>query len=145
MQNIRVCILGDNSVGKTTFISKFVNGQFNNNIVDTQTINNYDNLGCNIVITNDVTYSDAIILMFDVTNQNSINFVLNQLNLLNGFGIPVVLVGNKTDLADNKNKWYHNTIQNFIAQNQISVYYDISAKSYYNYDKPLNYIVNLLN
>jgi len=141
MQNIRVCILGDHSVGKTTFISRILTGEFDNNIVDTQTILNYNNLGHNIITTTDLNYSDAVILMFDLTNHNSINYVLNQLNLLNGFGIPIILVGNKSDL--NNNNWYHNTIRNFIAQNQINVYYDISAKSNYNYDKPFNYIANL--
>ena len=72
--------------------------------------------------------------MFDVTSRTSYKNVPNWHRDLTRVcdAIPIVLVGNKVDVKDRKVK--AKTI-NFHRRKNLA-YYDISAKSNYNFDKP---------
>jgi GTP-binding nuclear protein Ran len=78
------------------------------------------------------------IIMFDVTSRQSYKNVPNWYRDLVRVceGIPVVLCGNKVDEKDRKVKPKQIT---FHRKKNLQ-YYDISAKTNYNYDKPFLYL-----
>jgi GTP-binding nuclear protein Ran len=86
--------------------------------------------------------SDAAILMFDVTSKvtykNIPSWYRDLVRVCDD--IPICLLGNKVDVADRKVKpkmiTYH--------RKKNLQYYDISAKSNYNYEKPFLYIARKL-
>ena len=86
--------------------------------------------------------ADCAILMFDVTSRSSYESVPNwhrDLDRVCG-KIPIVLVGNKCDMKERrvkaKNITYH--------QRKNMPYFDISAKSNYNFEKPFRWLARTL-
>lgn len=77
---------------------------------------------------------DCGIIMFDVTSRQTYKNVSNWHRDLSRVceGIPMVLCGNKTDLPDRKVKVKHITFH----RKKNLMYYDISAKSNWNFEKP---------
>ena len=113
--------LGESTVGKTTFIKKYVNNEFNENILSTVGIDfytknltfsadekvkliiydtcgqeNYHSLSCNLLRS-----ANGIFLIYDITQQKTfdkINEWLNDIRNLKENDFPIVLIGNKCDL-----------------------------------------------
>ena len=81
---------------------------------------------------------NVLLLWFDVTSRQSYKNVPNWYRDLIRVceGIPVVLCGNKVDEKDRKVKPKQIT---FHRKKNLQ-YYDISAKTNYNYDKPFLYL-----
>ncbi|RWS08074.1 ras and EF-hand domain-containing protein-like protein, partial [Dinothrombium tinctorium] len=80
-----VIFIGDASVGKTSFISRIMKNIFRS------------------LTKSYFRKADGIILVYDVTNETSFLNVrewMNAIEDINGRSVPVVLVGNKTDLRD---------------------------------------------
>ena len=83
--------------------------------------------------------------MFDITSVSSYNNVTNWLNKLKDkiSMENIVICGNKVDIKDRKVK--SKTIKRDILSMDIpSMYYDISAKSNYNIEKPFIYLLRKL-
>jgi GTP-binding nuclear protein Ran len=82
------------------------------------------------------------IIMFDVTSRITYKNVPNWHRDLTRVceNIPIVLVGNKCDIKDRKVKAKHIT---FHRKKNLQ-YYDISAKSNYNFEKPFLWLARKL-
>ena len=143
-----VAIVGDAGVGKTTFLNRHLTGNFTQKYDPTMApefesciLNFNTNHGAIRFVMLDTAGQekfdanlpnvDAIILMFDTTN------VISYKNISNWYvdlpkTVPMVLCGNKVDLAVRK---VGPRMINFHRENNMP-YYDISAKSNYNFEKP---------
>jgi GTP-binding nuclear protein Ran len=140
-------------VGKTTFVKRHISGEFEKKYVPTLGVDvrplrfntNYGPICFNVWDTagqekfgglRDGYYiqGQCAILMFDVTNRTSYKNVQNwHRDLIRVCeDIPIVLVGNKVDIKDRRVK-----AKNITFHRKKSLpYYDISAKSNYNFEKP---------
>lgn len=155
-QNIptwKLILVGDGGVGKTTFVKRHISGEFEKKYVPTLGVDvrplkfntNYGPICFNVWDTagqekfgglRDGYYiqGQCAILMFDVTNRASYKNVQNwHRDLIRVCeDIPIVLVGNKVDIKDRRVK-----AKNITFHRKKSLpYYDISAKSNYNFEKP---------
>jgi GTP-binding nuclear protein Ran len=162
-KQIKIIIVGDGGVGKTTFINKHKTGEFKKKYITTvgvevTNIIFYTNIGkmiCNCWDTpgqeqygglRDGYYigADAAIIMFDVTARvtyKSVPYWYKDIKKVCG-NIPIVLCGNKIDVRERKVKPKDIT---FHRKKNLS-YFDISAKSNYNYEKPfLNIFSKIFN
>lgn len=156
MQNVptfKLILIGDGGVGKTTFVKRHISGEFEKKYVPTLGVEvrplrfntNYGPVCFNVWDTagqekfgglRDGYYiqGQCGIIMFDVTNRTTYKNVQNWHRDLTRVceNIPIVLVGNKVDVKDRRVK-----AKNITFHRKKSIpYYDISAKSNYNFDKP---------
>lgn len=120
----KIILLGDSGVGKTSIIKKFINNEFNEDIKCTIDINFlyksikidknlytklkiYDTAGqekYRSLIKKYYQGTDGIILVFDLTNENSFNKLKSWINEIseNTEKAQIILVGNKADLIERK-------------------------------------------
>ena len=150
----KLVIVGDGGVGKTTFINRHTTGDFIKVYhptlgVKTSKMNFQTDVGnvCFNVFdlagqekfsesVPDLKDADCAIIMFDVTSQVSYKNVVNWYDTItNACGnIPTVVCGNKVDIRERK-VMPRDIDMNFNRTNNI-MYYDVSAKSNYNFEKP---------
>jgi GTP-binding nuclear protein Ran len=149
----KMILVGDGGVGKTTFVKRHLTGEFEKkyiatlgvevhplkffstrgqiifNIWDTAGQEKFGGLRDGYYI-----QGQAAIVMFDVTSRITYKNVPNwHRDLIRVCeNIPIVLVGNKVDIKDRKVKAKQIT---FHRKKNLQ-YYDISAKSNYNFEKP---------
>jgi GTP-binding nuclear protein Ran len=149
----KLILVGDGGVGKTTFVKRHLTGEFEKkyiatlgvevhplkffstrgpiifNIWDTAGQEKFGGLRDGYYI-----QGQAAIVMFDVTSRitykNVPNWHRDLIRVCDN--IPIVLVGNKVDIKDRKVKAKQIT---FHRKKNLQ-YYDISAKSNYNFEKP---------
>ena len=156
------CILvGDGGIGKTTFVKRHVTGEFEKKYeatigVEIHPLNfdtNRGRLCFNVWDTagqekfgglRDGYYiqGHCAIVMFDVTSRityKNVPFWYRDLVRVCE-NIPIVLVGNKVDIKERKVKARQ---INFHRKRNLG-YYDISAKSNFNYEKPFLYLAKKL-
>jgi len=160
VSNFNIVMVGAAGVGTSTFIGRHQTGEFtkayqptvgskttvlefNSNIGPfTLTITDY--AGQEIFNNQQLmeTRPSAAIVMFAVDNKLTFSVVDHYLEQL--VNIPIVLTGNKVDVIDRKVS--SKTIANYLQtrKGKVSSYYDISAKSNYNYEKPFLYILRCL-
>lgn len=148
-----IMILGRGGVGKTSYLRRFSDGHF---VEDTSHFNKHEyyklifntNYGkvylkCwsnpdkkSLAEASFRGYIDAGIIMFDLTNIefSEKEYLPAYFNYINTeFGkMPLVLVGNKCELVDEEQI----TKINFHRKKGLQ-FYQISAKTMYNYDKPI--------
>jgi len=153
----KIVIVGDGGVGKTTFVKRHLTGEFekqyvatqgamahrmtfytnkgpiNYNVWDTAGQEKFGGLGDGYYVK-----AAAAIIMFDVTSRITYQNVPDWYKALERVceQIPMVLCGNKIDRPERKVKMRQ---INFHRKKNIK-YYDISAKSNYNYEKPFLFI-----
>ena len=152
--NFNILIIGDNCVGKTSFIRKHVSGNFINiyNKTNKKEINSLAfitnqgeikvNLYDGVSLKDMDTIIHGIIIMFDKTNKKSFtNLYTHLINI--SPQIPFVLCGNKVELGKKPNDSEIINLINIlkIYNPNFKYYYDINVQSGYNYEKP---IVSLL-
>ena len=156
---LKLLTIGDQFVGKSSIINRYIDDKFNENIkptlaIDYKTkmiqkgenlikISIYDTAGeekYRHLIKNYYNGSNGILLVFDITDKNSfdnLNFWLEELekncNLNN---LYIFLVGNKTDLKKER-KVSYDEAKNFADMKKIP-YIEISAKTGDNIDKLFN-------
>jgi len=157
----KLILVGDGGTGKTTFVKRHLTGEFEKKYVPTLGVEVHPlrfTTNCGQICFNvwdtagqekfgglrDGYYiqAQAAIIMFDVTSRMTYKNVPNWHRDLTRVceGIPVVLTGNKVDVKDRKVKAKAIT---FHRKKNLQ-YYDISAKSNYNFEKPFLYLARKL-
>ena len=157
----KLVIVGDGGTGKTAFVKRHISGEFEKKYIPTigvevHPMKFYTNCGeiqFNVWDTagqekygglRDGYYIQAqcAIIMFDVTARETYKNVQVWHRDLTRVceNIPICLVGNKCDLKDRKVKPRQIT---FHRKKNLQ-YYDISAKSNYNFEKPFLWIARKL-
>jgi len=153
----KLVIIGDGEVGKTAFLKRYRVSEFERKYLATVgTELHYINFNTDI---GDICFkcwdtagqdkfaglkdgyylqADCAIIMFDVTNPRSyINLNKWYNDLIRTCGnIPIVICGNKVDDPERKIKPEH---VKFHQKNDLK-YYEISAKTNYNIEKPFLYL-----
>ncbi|EGC37023.1 ranA, RAN GTPase [Dictyostelium purpureum] len=158
---VKLVLVGDGGVGKTTFVKRHLNGEFESRYIPTlgvsvQPLSFYTNFGKIVFNVWDTAGQEKFgglrdgyyiqgqcaIIMFDVTSRMSYKHVPNWYSDLERVceNIPIVLCGNKVDIKDRKVK---PSQINFHRRYNLS-YYDVSAKSNYNFEKPFIWLASKL-
>jgi GTP-binding nuclear protein Ran len=157
--NLKMIIVGDGGVGKTTFVTKHLTGNFEKKYVPTLGVevrpyndtflnkyNIWDTAGREAYSGLKEGYyieADVAIVMFAITSKMSFTHVPQWILLIRKINknIPIVVCGNKIDqkyfIHDN-NKVNQQAIVEMVKKYNVK-YFDISAKSNYNYNKPFEY------
>ena len=153
---VRIVLTGAASVGKSAYFARFLGGEeYESEIegVGTGRMNKIPlatDQGMVTVSLWDGPITDSVllgahgaILMFDVTSRSSYKDVANyHRDIVRATDyIPIVLCGNKVDCADRKVKARHIT---FHRKKNLQ-YYDISARSNYNIEKPLLFLLRKIS
>jgi len=159
--NFKLVIIGDGGVGKTTFVKRHISGEFQKPYIPTKGAEvshidfttNRGKLRFTIWDTagqekfgnlRECYYIDAqcAIIMFDLTSRQTYKNVPKWHKDLTKIceNIPIVLVGNKADVKDRKLKARQ---INFHRKRNLQ-YYDVSAKSNYQYEKPFIWLLRQL-
>jgi len=158
----KLVLVGDGGVGKTTFVKRHKSGEFEKKYVATlgvevHPLTFYTSLGAIVYNCWDTAGQEkfgglrdgyyvggkAAIIMFDVTSRityKSVSVWHRDLTRVCE-NIPIVLCGNKVDVKDRKVKPRHIV---FHRKKPNIQYYDISAKSNYNFEKPFLWITRKL-
>ena len=124
-EKINLIALGNQEVGKTSFILRYINNSFRKVYLSTMGIDMqiknitlpenkilkiffYDTAGeerFKSISFNVLKYSDGIVLMYDITNKKSFDSIsgwMESIKESKGDNFPVVLVGNKSDLNEKR-------------------------------------------
>ena len=149
---IKICLLGDVSVGKTSIASRFCKNSFNENYINTiggayQQQNIVLNNGAKIKLhiwdtsgqdrfrsMTNLYYRDAqvAILTYDITNDQSLeslNYWLNELNdKVEIENMVLCLAGNKNDVDASERKVPTSKGKSFAEQHNM-IFYETSAKT----------------
>lgn len=157
----KLILVGDGGTGKTTFVKRHLSGEFEKKYIATVGVEvhpllfhtNYGPIVFNVWDTagqekfgglRDGYYiqGQCGIIMFDVTSRITYKNVPNWHRDLTRVceNIPIVLCGNKVDIKERKVKAKSIT---FHRKKNLQ-YYDISAKSNYNFEKPFIYLAQRL-
>jgi len=157
----KLILIGDGGTGKTTFVKRHLTGEFEKKYIPTLGVEVHPltfHTNCGPIIFNcwdtagqekfgglrDGYYiqGQAAIILFDVTSRmtykNVPNWHRDVVRVCEN--IPIVLCGNKVDLKDRKVKAKQIT---FHRKRNLQ-YYDISAKSNYNFEKPFLWLARKL-
>eukprot|EP01132_Coremiostelium_polycephalum_P003632 gene3632-4523_t len=159
--SIKLVLVGDGGVGKTTFVQRHNTGAFESRYIPTLGVQVhqlpfYTNVGKILFNVWDTAGQEKFgglrdgyyiqgqcaIIMFDVTSRMSYKHCPNWHSDLTRVceGIPIVLCGNKVDVKDRKVK----PSQIIFHRRYNLSYYDVSAKSHYNYEKPFLWLISKL-
>lgn len=157
----KLVLVGDGGVGKTTFVKRHLTGEFEKKYVATIGVTvrpldfhtNFGPLRFNVWDTagqekygglRDGYYiqGECAIIMFDVTSRITYKNIPNWHRDLTRVceNIPMVLCGNKVEVKERKVKPKG---INFHRKKNIQ-YYEISAKTNYNFEKPFLYLARKL-
>lgn len=168
-QRFKVVLIGDAGVGKSTFIHRHLTGDFKTKYVATLGVDvhsllfntNYGPIVLDIWDTAGqerfrnqmngyAAGAKALIGFFDVTSKITLEYLM--LNSLDSWlqkhpeyahlldSVPSVVCGNKCDISKHKVK----TTDKKALLDTWNKYYDVSAKSNYNFDKPFLYLSRVL-
>lgn len=149
----KLILVGDGGTGKTTFVKRHLTGEFEKRYIATVGVDVHPltfQTNCGMICFNcwdtagqekfgglrDGYYiqGNCAIIMFDVTSRNTYRSVPNWYRDIVRVCdvIPMVLVGNKVDAPDRQVKAKMITFH----RKKTLQYYDISAKTNYNFEKP---------
>ena len=157
----KLVLVGDGGVGKTTFVKRHLTGEFEKKYVATlgvevHPLKFYTSRGPIILNVWDTAgqekygglrdgyyiQGDCAIIMFDVTarisHKNVPTWHRDLVRVCEN--IPIVLCGNKVDMKDRKVK----AKQIIFHRRKNLQYFDISAKSNYNFEKPFLWLARQL-
>eukprot|EP00923_Selenidium_pygospionis_P056376 GHVN01098407.1.p1 GENE.GHVN01098407.1~~GHVN01098407.1.p1 ORF type:complete len:225 (-),score=35.12 GHVN01098407.1:250-924(-) len=157
----KLVLVGDGAVGKTTLVRRHLTGEFEKKYIPTlgvevvplKFITNFGPIVFNVWDTagqekfgglRDGYYikGDCAIIMFDVTSRITYKNVPNWYRDIDRIceKIPIVLVGNKVDVSDRQVK--ARQIQ-FHRKRNLQ-YYDVSARTNYNFERPFLWLARRL-
>ena len=154
---IKILIIGDSTVGKTNFVYKLSEDKFSENYfastgIELKTtsiqidgksikIQLWDTAGqekFRAMTKNLYLKSQGIIILFDITNETSFINLKNWMSQIKescGEDIPILLVGNKIDLEDNRVINKERAME--YANNENIEYIEVSSKTGENINKAL--------
>ena len=157
---IKLLVLGDLSVGKSSFIYRFIEDKFNTDSIPTTgldlktadlLINNkkvrvhlWDTVGqekYKSITQNLILRVQGIIILFDITNKDSFNNLNEWIKTVReqvGNNLAILLVGNKCDLEENRLVFKEEA--NIFAKNEKIKYIETSCKTGENIIKAIDYI-----
>lgn len=151
--NYKIVLVGSGGVGKSTYVKRFRTGEFEKRYLPTQGVDvsplTFDTNYGPVVLEmwdcagqekfgglRDGYYKEAqgAIVMFDLTSRVTLANVPNWVADVGKVAsdIPVIICGNKADIKDRKVT--HTDIKELLPAD--AKYYDISARSNYNFEKP---------
>ena len=153
---IKILMIGSTGVGKSSISTRFMESIFNKNTIQTIGVDlqvktiQYNNKNIKIQLWDtagherfkSITSSyyrggDCVILVFDLTRKESFDdlpFWINEVKTYGAENIVFFLVGNKTDLINNR-EVEQSDIEDFIIKNKINFYLEVSAKDNININK----------
>jgi GTP-binding nuclear protein Ran len=152
----KIVLIGDGGVGKSTYVNRLTTGDFRKKYIPTMGVEvrpmNYDGQVVNLwdcagqekfsgLKEGYYTGADGAIAMFDVTSKLSYRNLPSWIDafMSTAPGVPLVICGNKVDCKERKVK-----PRNIHIHQQYEVpYWDLSAKSNYNFEKPIKYFAEL--
>ena len=160
---IRISMLGDAAVGKTSIINVFLGIEFSTTVLSNIGVEKqnkkmkmkdgnemkiiiWDTAGqerFHSIATSTIKNSQGIALCFDVTNKTSFDSLtiwLKDIREINQ-NIPIILFGNKCDLIE-KRVIEDDEAENFAKKNQME-YFETSAKENINVEEGLRKIIEL--
>ena len=162
--NYKLVLCGDGGVGKTTYITKLLSGEFEKKYIPTLGVeahsllfhtnkgriefNIWDTAGQEKYRGLRNAYSrntDCVIIMFDLTNNSTFKNIDYWYNIAKKYTDNIVLCGNMHDVREHKIK--QEQIEQYIEQyieNKNIKYYNISARSNYNINEPFIYLTQQL-
>ena len=164
LETINIIMIGDNSVGKSTLMKKFISGQYSDSLAPTLGVELYkkeviidekhyfyriwDTCGQERFRSLSKSYfrnSDGIMLLFDLNSINSFENLNAWFNSIKDCGcddIPLIVVGTKCDLNCNVEE---EMIKNFIDSNKIiQKYFKSSAKDNIGVEEPFIELAQLI-
>ena len=150
-KNLKILSLGQQNVGKTNLIYRFVEDRFfDNKIISSEIkckeviLNNKEIVNVNLWdnCCNEAKYLlkptknllkdvDGILLIYDVNNKSTLEDLNILLENIKGFlsnKIPIILIGNKKDIKDGKYPVSTEEGQAFANKNGLFKFYEVSAK-----------------
>jgi len=160
-QEFKLVIIGDGGVGKTTLVKRHLTGEFQKRHISTlgvevQCLRFDTNYGEIVFNTWDTAgqekfgglrdgyylHSQCSIIMFDVTSRTTYQNVPKWFDDLHRTcaGVPTVLLGNKVDCPDRQLKAQNVTFHKKHGMQ----YYDVSAKTNFNFEKPFLWLARRL-
>ena len=162
---INIFVLGNAGVGKTCFILKYINNFYQSDYLNTIgidvmaktiTLSNgeqvkisfYDTAGeerFRAISLNLIKTADGILLMYDITDENSFKAIpgwLNSIKQVKGSEFPIILIGNKYDL-ENERKIQEEDGKKEAEKYELS-FYESSNKEGINIDEPVMELVSVI-
>jgi len=160
---IKLLLLGDSSVGKTSILNKYIANKFIENNIATLGVEymdktvDYNNFKIKLQIWDtsgeekyrSITKSyyknaEGLLVIFDITNEESFNHVKNWINEAkdNNSDIKIILVGNKLDF-ENERKVTEERAKKFAENNSLQ-YFETSAKNGKNIHKSFKAMIDLI-
>ncbi len=163
-KTLKIIILGSSEVGKTCILNRYFHNEFKENVlstvgIDFQTkffkfdgdqkikVNYIDTAGeekFRAISVNYLKGTNGVILVFDITNKETFDLLeswLKELKDTNKSNISKVLVGNKSDLAENREVTVEDA--NKFANNINCKYFEASAKTGENINEALDEIARI--
>jgi len=141
----KLVIYGDYQVGKSTYINRLKTGEFDSKsdgLPITLTFNTNHGI-INFVCIKSIPDADAVIYLFDVNQKRTFtNLMESYDNFFCHLTKPVVYCGNKCDMKDRRVKPL--TIKGWLYDSK-EKYYEISAKTNYNLEKPFLFLARRLS
>ena len=160
---LKIILVGDSSVGKSSLLLKYTGGDFQDNYISTIgvdlkvksiIVNNYK-VNLKIMDTcgqerfkslnkNFYSSSDGILFVFDVTQETSFKNIDNWLKESNNYAVKFkkILIANKIDL-ENIREVKEEMIKNY-AKKEDMIYFETSAKSGVNVEECFNKLAELI-
>jgi small GTP-binding protein len=161
----KVCLIGEIAVGKTSIIERYITGNFNNEYNCTcgteyrlktvsregygaAEISIWDTAGgekYRSITKNYFRDAQGIAIVFDLTNKNSFTSLdvwLKEVKDTVSESTEIVIVGNKSDLVDNR-KIEEKDIELFMIENNLK-YFESSAKNGTNIDQVFQYFTEVV-
>ena len=164
-KSCQILLLGNSAVGKTSLISRYANGTFKEEYINTvgldhisktEIINNinilvklWDTAGQERFKALTPSYlrnAEGVILVYDVTNSDSFDDLKSWIDSIkNHLGekyasFPAIIIGNKVDLQDNRE--ISNEDASKFAKDNNYKYFETSAKTGEGVDEAVREIVN---
>ena len=161
--NIKLLLLGDSTVGKTSILIKYINDKFDDSAISTVGVDymdkiiTYKNLKIKLQIwdtsgeekfrsitRNFYRNADGIFIVFDLTKKPTFDHVKNWISeaLDHNDTIKLVLIGNKLDLK-NEIEVSNELASSYAKRNNLK-YFETSAKEGTNINVAFNTIIDLL-
>ena len=158
---LKILILGDSGVGKTSILIKYINNKFDESHIATIGVDymdktiKYKNINIKLQIwdtsgqekfrsiaRNFYRNSDAIFIVFDLNNKDTYDSIKQWINDVEEYcpNIKKILLGNKSDLEKNVSE---EIIKNFAKENNLQ-YFETSAKNGTNIKEAFKAMVDLL-